>query len=81
MSARAWPRVFRQTGCIKTEASVGPTIIYGLSAVGTLGRPILRTEIQQMTPYNTYTMKAFRRLPSPIPVGRLGGRIAPGEDR
>lgn len=46
-----------------------PTIIYGLSGgKGTLGRPILRTEIQQMTPYNTYTMKG---LP-PTPIANPG---------
>lgn len=46
-----------------------PTIIYGLSGgKGTLGRPILRTEIQQMTPYNTYTIKG---LP-PTPIANPG---------
>lgn len=46
-----------------------PTIIYGLSGgKGTLGRPILRTEIEQMTPYNTYTMKG---LP-PTPIANPG---------
>ena len=46
-----------------------PTIIYGLSGgKGTLGRPILKTEIQQMTPYNTYTMKG---LP-PTPIANPG---------
>lgn len=46
-----------------------PTIIYGLSGgKGTLGRPILRSEIQQMTPYNTYTMKG---LP-PTPISNPG---------
>lgn len=46
-----------------------PTIIYGLSGgKGTLGRPILRTEIQQMTPYNTYTIKG---LP-PTPISNPG---------
>jgi len=46
-----------------------PTIIYGLSGgKGTLGRPILKTEIQQMTPYNTYTIKG---LP-PTPIANPG---------
>ncbi len=46
-----------------------PTIIYGLSGgKGTLGRGILRSEIQQMTPYNTYTM---RGLP-PTPIANPG---------
>ncbi|NJM35849.1 MAG: endolytic transglycosylase MltG [Rhodomicrobium sp.] len=46
-----------------------PTIIYGLSGgKGTLGRPILKSEIEQMTPYNTYTMKG---LP-PTPIANPG---------
>ena len=46
-----------------------PTIIYGLSGgKGTLGRGILKTEIEQMTPYNTYTMKG---LP-PTPIANPG---------
>jgi UPF0755 protein len=46
-----------------------PTIIYGLSGgKGTLGRGILRSEIQQMTPYNTYTIKG---LP-PTPIANPG---------
>jgi UPF0755 protein len=46
-----------------------PTIIYGLSGgKGALGRPIQKTEIQQMTPYNTYTMKG---LP-PTPIANPG---------
>lgn len=37
-----------------------PTIIYGLSGgKGTLGRPILKSEIQQTTPYNTYAIKGL----------------------
>lgn len=37
-----------------------PTIIYGLSGgKGTLGRGILKSEIEQTTPYNTYTMKGL----------------------
>jgi UPF0755 protein len=46
-----------------------PTIIYGLSGGrGTLGRGILKSEIEQMTPYNTYTM---RGLP-PTPIANPG---------
>lgn len=46
-----------------------PTIIYGLSGgKGTLGRGILKSEIRQMTPYNTYTM---RGLP-PTPIANPG---------
>jgi len=42
-----------------------PTIIYGLvGGKGTLGRPILRSEITQPTPYNTYTIPALP--PGPI---------------
>jgi UPF0755 protein len=42
-----------------------PTIIYGLvGGTGTLGRPILRSEITQPTPYNTYTIPALP--PGPI---------------
>ena len=34
-----------------------PTIIYGLTGgKGSLGRPILRSEIEQATPYNTYVV-------------------------
>lgn len=46
-----------------------PTIIYGLSGgKGTLGRGILRSEIEQMTPYNTYRIKG---LP-PTPIANPG---------
>jgi UPF0755 protein len=46
-----------------------PTIIYGLSGgKGTLGRPLLKREVQQMTPYNTYTIKG---LP-PTPIANPG---------
>lgn len=42
-----------------------PTIIYGLvGGKGTLGRPILRSEINQPTPYNTYTIPGLP--PGPI---------------
>src|SRR5437870_11529313 len=37
-----------------------PTIIYGLvGGKGTLGRPILQSEIHQPTPYNTYVIKGL----------------------
>ena len=46
-----------------------PTIIYGLSGgKGTLGRPIQKSEIEQMTPYNTYRNKG---LP-PTPIANPG---------
>ena len=42
-----------------------PTIIYGLvGGKGTLGRPILRSEILQPTPYNTYVIDGLP--PGPI---------------
>jgi UPF0755 protein len=42
-----------------------PTIIYGLvGGKGTLGRPILRSEIDQPTPYNTYVIEGLP--PGPI---------------
>jgi UPF0755 protein len=46
-----------------------PTIIYGLvGGKGTLGRPIMRSEIMQPTPYNTYVIDG---LP-PGPIGNPG---------
>jgi UPF0755 protein len=42
-----------------------PTIIYGLvGGKGTLGRPILKSEIEQPTPYNTYIIDGLP--PGPI---------------
>jgi UPF0755 protein len=42
-----------------------PTILYGLvGGKGTLGRPILRSEIEQPTPYNTYVIDGLP--PGPI---------------
>ncbi len=42
-----------------------PTIIYGLvGGKGTLGRPIMKSEITQPTPYNTYVINGLP--PSPI---------------
>ena len=42
-----------------------PTIIYGLvGGKGSLGRPILRSEIDRPTPYNTYAIEGLP--PGPI---------------
>jgi UPF0755 protein len=42
-----------------------PTIIYGLvGGKGTLGRPLMRSEIEQPTPYNTYVITGLP--PGPI---------------
>ena len=42
-----------------------PTIIYGLvGGKGTLGRPIMKSEIEQPTPYNTYQIEGLP--PGPI---------------
>jgi len=42
-----------------------PTVVYGLvGGKGTLGRPILRSEIEQPTPYNTYLIEGLP--PGPI---------------
>jgi UPF0755 protein len=42
-----------------------PTIIYGLTGgKGTLGRPIMKSEIEQPTPYNTYVIDGLP--PGPI---------------
>lgn len=49
----------------KMRLQSDPTIIYGLvGGQGTLGRPILRSEIQKPTPYNTYTIQGLP--PGPI---------------
>ncbi len=46
-----------------------PTIVYGLvGGKGTLGRPILRSEVEQPTPYNTYVING---LP-PGPIANAG---------
>jgi UPF0755 protein len=42
-----------------------PTIVYGLvGGKGTLGRPIMKSEIEQATPYNTYVIRGLP--PGPI---------------
>jgi len=49
----------------KMRLQSDPTIIYGLvGGKGTLGRPILRSEIEQPTPYNTYLIEGLP--PGPI---------------
>jgi UPF0755 protein len=49
----------------KMRLQSDPTIIYGLvGGKGTLGRPILRSEIEQPTPYNTYVVDGLP--PGPI---------------
>ena len=50
---------------LKMRLQSDPTIIYGLvGGKGTLGRPILRSEIEQPTPYNTYVIDGLP--PGPI---------------
>jgi UPF0755 protein len=49
----------------KIKLQSDPTIIYGLvGGKGTLGRPILESEIHQPTPYNTYVIEGLP--PGPI---------------
>ena len=49
----------------KIRLQSDPTIIYGLvGGKGTLGRPILKSEIEQPTPYNTYVIDGLP--PGPI---------------
>jgi UPF0755 protein len=53
----------------KMKLQSDPTIIYGLvGGKGTLGRPIMRSEIEQPTPYNTYVIEG---LP-PAPIANPG---------
>jgi UPF0755 protein len=48
-----------------TKLQSDPTIIYGLvGGKGTLGRPIVKSEIEQPTPYNTYVIEGLP--PGPI---------------
>ena len=57
--------VFTNRLKIKMRLQSDPTIIYGLTGgKGTLGRPILRSEIDQHTPYNTYVIEGLP--PGPI---------------
>ena len=49
----------------KMRLQSDPTIIYGLNGgKGALGRPILKSEIEQATPYNTYVIEGLP--PGPI---------------
>src|SRR5215216_576105 len=49
----------------KMKLQSDPTIIYGLvGGKGTLGRPIMKSEIEQPTPYNTYVITGLP--PGPI---------------
>ncbi|HZL41538.1 MAG TPA: endolytic transglycosylase MltG [Pseudolabrys sp.] len=49
----------------KMRLQSDPTIIYGLTGgKGALGRPIMKSEIEQPTPYNTYTIDGLP--PGPI---------------
>ena len=49
----------------KMRLQSDPTIIYGLvGGKGTLGRPIMKSEIEQATPYNTYQIDGLP--PGPI---------------
>ncbi|MEA2930295.1 MAG: hypothetical protein QOG38_2723 [Hyphomicrobiales bacterium] len=49
----------------KMRLQSDPTIIYGLvGGKGTLGRPIMKSEIEQATPYNTYVIQGLP--PGPI---------------
>jgi UPF0755 protein len=53
----------------KMKLQSDPTIIYGLvGGKATLGRPIMRSEIEQPTPYNTYVIEG---LP-PAPIANPG---------
>ncbi|GMA76810.1 hypothetical protein GCM10025880_32270 [Methylorubrum aminovorans] len=48
-----------------------PTIVYGLvGGRGTLGRGILRSEIERATPYNTYVIEGLPPARSPIRAGQ-----------
>ncbi len=49
----------------KMRLQSDPTIIYGLvGGKGSLGRPIMKSEIEQQTPYNTYVIDGLP--PGPI---------------
>jgi UPF0755 protein len=48
----------------KMRLQSDPTIIYGLvGGKGTLGRPIMKSEIEQPTPYNTYLIDGLPQGP------------------
>ena len=62
-SSRIVPALNRLRQRMKLQSD--PTIIYGLvGGKGSLGRPILRSEIDQPTPYNTYVIDGLP--PGPI---------------
>ena len=64
-SARASPRCSSTGSRAKMRLQSDPTIIYGLTGgKGSLGRPILKSEIEQPTPYNTYVIDGLP--PGPI---------------
>lgn len=44
---------------LKMKLQSDPTIIYGLTNKGALGHPILRSELNKKTAYNTYFIKAL----------------------
>jgi UPF0755 protein len=55
----------------KMRLQSDPTIIYGLvGGKGSLGRPIMKSEIEQPTPYNTYVIEGLPPGPIANP-GRL----------
>ena len=63
--AHARRRRVRQSAEAEMKLQSDPTIIYGLvGGKGTLGRPIMRSEIEQPTPYNTYVIEGLP--PGPI---------------
>ena len=72
-SARASPPCSSTGSRTKMRLQSDPTIIYGLvGGKGTLGRPIMQSEIEQRTPYNTYVIDG---LP-PGPIANPGPRLA-----
>jgi UPF0755 protein len=57
--------VFMNRLKVRMKLQSDPTIIYGLvGGKGTLGRPIMKSEIEQATPYNTYVIEGIP--PGPI---------------
>lgn len=61
----------------KMRLQSDPTIIYGLTGgKGSLGRPILKSEIEQPTPYNTYVIDGL-----PPRADRKSGSGVAGSDR
>ena len=74
--AHARRRACSSTACSKKmRLQSDPTIIYGLvGGKGTLGRGIMRSEIEQPTPYNTYV----DRGPAAGPDRQSGPRLARG---